>query len=156
MSKIEVERLPVVVKGRPTKYDNTIVFKTLSYIDQCVDEIEEFHKTRGEKSDSYDRHVRVKIPTIEGLSLHLGVNKDSLYKWEKEYTAFSDVMTKLRSRQAQALIEGGLSGDYNAMIAKVLLTKHGYRDSNEVVGKDGKDFFQGLLDSDREKLDALE
>ncbi len=38
-------------------------------------------------------------------------------------------------------MNNGLSGDYNPTIAKVLLTKHGYREGIEATGKDGEKLF---------------
>ena len=41
--------------------------------------------------------------------------------------------------QERFLVEGGVSGSYNPMISKLILTKHGYADKQEVTGADGKD-----------------
>ncbi len=97
----------------------------------CQDEEDEFHKTRGEKSDSYDRLIKVNLPTIEGLALHLDVNRDTIYNWESIYPTFSDILDKLKAKQASMLLRNGLSGDYNPIIAKMILTKHGYTDKIE-------------------------
>lgn len=125
--------------GRPTEYNDQVCVKARAYLKECVDEIEEYHKTRGEKSDSYDRIVRVKLPTIEGLAVYLKINKDTIYEWEKEEgkEEFSDVLAELRAEQAKRLIDNGLSGDYNSSITKVLLTKHGYREGIDQT-TDGK------------------
>lgn len=125
--------------GRPTLYNNDILIKTQEYIDSCEDEVTEFHKTRGDKSDSFDRIIKVKLPTIEGLALHLNLNKDTMYDWREKHQEFSDLIDILLKKQADMLISKGLSGDYNPTIAKVLLTKHGYREGTELTGKDGKD-----------------
>jgi hypothetical protein len=45
--------------------------------------------------------------------------------------AFSDLMTRVRNEQAERLLNNGLAGKYNPVIAKVLLTKHGYVDKVE-------------------------
>lgn len=82
---------------------------------------------------------KVKIPTVEGLALFLGITRETLYNWEKLYPEFFSIMERLRQKQADALISNGLSGDYNPTIAKVLLTKHGYREGQEISGPDGKD-----------------
>lgn len=142
--------------GRPKEYTDEVIKKTRDYIDQCVDEEEEFHKTRGEKSDGYDRLIRVKLPTIEGLAVHLKVNRDTIYDWETKYPEFSDILGELRAIQADRLLNNGLSGDYNPVIAKVLLTKHGYRDSQEVTGLNGKDLIpESISAEDKEKLLGL-
>lgn len=124
--------------GRHTLYTEEIIPKSLEYLSQCVDEEKEFHNTRGEKSDSYQRIVNVKIPTIEGLAVYLDVSRDTIYEWEKEHEVFSDILEKLRAKQASALICNGLSGTYNPTIAKVLLTKHGYREGIDQTSN-GKD-----------------
>lgn len=118
--------------GRPTEYNYEILKpKIEAYLQLCQDELTEFHKTRGEKSDSYDRIVNVKIPTIEGLAVYLGINKNTIYDWESKYPEFSDDIDRLRAIQASRLIENGLAGTYNPTIAKVLLSKHGYKESTE-------------------------
>ncbi len=123
--------------GRPTIYTEEILTKTREYILGCEDSIEEYHKTRGEKSDGYERIVKVKLPSIEGLAYHLGIHKDTIYEWRKEKVKFSELIEELLAKQARELINKGLSGDYNPTIAKVLLTKHGYREGTELTGKDG-------------------
>lgn len=123
--------------GRPIEYDYERLGPLIEeYINKCVDEVEEYHKTRGEKSDSYERLVRVKLPTIEGLALYLGIDKTTVYEWEKTYAEFSHDVKRVRALQAERLINSGLSGDYNPMIAKVLLTKHGYNDKTDINLRD--------------------
>lgn len=117
--------------GRPTTYDDTIIPKTEEYIKACFDEEDEFHTNRGLKSDGYQRLVRVRLPTIEGLAVILDVNKTTIYEWESSHPEFSNVLSKLRSVQANRLINEGLSGDYNPVIAKLLLMKHGYAEKTE-------------------------
>lgn len=118
--------------ARPVEYNEEVLTKASAYIAECVDEIDEYHKTRGEKSDSYDRLVRVKLPTIEGLALYLNIDRTTVYAWEQTYPEFSHILSDLRALQADRLINAGLSGDYNPVIAKVLLTKHGYNDKQEI------------------------
>lgn len=136
MQKMET----VIVKhagGRPTIYGQSILDKAEAYLITCEDELGEFHKTRGINSDSYERTRRVRLPTIEGLALALDINKTTIFEWDKKYPEFSNLINRLRDKQADALINNGLSGEYNPMIAKVLLTKHGYREEQGIVGKDG-------------------
>lgn len=134
--------------GRPTIFTNEYIEKAKKYLETCVDEIEEYHKTRGEKSDGYERLVRVRLPTIEGLAVFMGINKDTIYEWCKVNEEFSDVIEQLRATQADRLVNNGLSGDYNPNIAKVLLTKHGYREGIEQTGKDGEKLTVQLINYD--------
>lgn len=140
--------------GRPTKYDGEkTIERVQAYLDACHDEETEFHATRGEKSDTYQRLVRVRIPTIEGLALALDLHKDTLYQWKSEYPDFSDVIDKAMKIQANRLMENGLNGTYNPTIAKVLLAKHGYRDGIEMTGANG-----GAIEIDdktKDKKDSL-
>ncbi len=134
--------------ARPTIYSEEYIKKSQEYLKTCVDEIEEYHKTRGEKSDSYDRIVRVRIPTIEGLALYIGISRSTLYLWRDEQKEFSDIIDELQEMQADRLLNNGLSGDYNQTIAKVLLTKHGYREGIEQTGKDGEKLTVQLINYD--------
>jgi hypothetical protein len=123
--------------GRPTTYSEEMLARTEEYLSQSIDEYDEFHKTRGEKSDSYERLVRVKLPTIEGLALFLGVNKTTLYEWEKVEPEFSNALDKIRAEQQQRLIDNGLSGDYNPVIAKLILSSnHGMREKSDITSDD--------------------
>ena len=123
--------------GRPTVYKKSYIALAQAYIDSCEDQEDEFHKTRGEKSDSYERVIRVKIPTVEGLAGYIGVARSTIYLWKETHLDFSDIIDTLLEKQADILISNGLSGTYNPTIAKVLLTKHGYREGVDATS-DGK------------------
>src|SRR5678809_369422 len=103
--------------SRPTKYDKLIVSKAQEYVDSCEDETKQVISGESEKFTTFKEKVIVKLPTIEGLALYLGIHKDTIYEWEKEYDEFSDVTNVLRAKQADRLINMGLSGDYNPLIA---------------------------------------
>lgn len=114
--------------GRPTEYSEEIVEKVKLYLESCVDEVIQEVSGESEKFTKYNNKLKVKLPTIEGLAVYIGIHKDTIYEWEKIHEQFSDVIALLRSKQAEALINNGLSGDYNPTIAKVLLSKHGYKE----------------------------
>lgn len=85
------------------------------------------------------------IPTKAGLSIHLGVCKATVEKWlkldqsDENVSQFVGLVNDLMSMQEIKLIDNGLLGDYQASMAKLLLTKHGYSDkqSQEVSGPGG-------------------
>ncbi len=143
--------------GRPIEYSQDIVTKAREYIASCTDEENEFHKTRGDKSDSYERLVNVNIPTIGGLAVYLKIARSTIYEWAKDKTKpeFSDVIDELQAEQEHRLINNGLNGTYNSTIAKVLLTKHGYREGIENTGKDGEPLIPDKQSKDKAD-DALE
>ena len=104
--------------GRPPKYNKKILKLTKNYIETCEDV----------PTDDGKGLKNVNIPTIEGLAIFLKLNPDTIYAWRKEKPEVSEIIRTLLAKQARALINNGLKGTYNPTIAKVLLTKHGYRD----------------------------
>lgn len=139
--------------GRPTILTAELKDKARLYIQECEDEETEYHKTRGEKSDGFERIIRVRLPTIEGLAFYIDVARSTLYEWKDLDAEFSDIIDTLLQKQASMLIDKGLSGDYNPTIAKVLLTKHGYREGTEHSGVEGKDLIPDKQSN--EKADAV-
>ncbi len=125
--------------GQPTLYNDNILNKVQEYIVGCEDEeIQQLTGLSMKGTELYKNVLKVKIPTIEGLAVYLGVHRDTLYAWESTHPEFSDILGKLRAIQADRLLNNGLAGTYNSTIAKVLLTKHGYREGIEQTGKDGE------------------
>ena len=118
--------------GRPTEYSDKVLKDAQAYLDACEDETKQIITGESEKFTSYKEKVVVKLPSIEGLAFYLKISKDTIYQWEQLHPEFSDVISDLRLKQAERLINNGLSGDYNANIAKALLAKHGYVDKQEI------------------------
>lgn len=123
---------------RPTKYQEDFINKVDEYLEQCEDIETTFHKTMWEKSDSYDRILKVNLPSIEWFALYLNVNKSSIYewsnqtndKWEKVYPEFSNALEKISTEQKKRLIEEWLAGNYNPTIAKLVLSaNHGMKET---------------------------
>jgi hypothetical protein len=104
--------------ARPPEYDATTIASGVSaYVALC-------------KVNNY-------LPTIEGLAVHLGVARQTLYDWtdskgDRFHEEFSDILEQLKAAQASQLIQNGLVNNYNPTITKLMLTKHGYNDKSEV------------------------
>lgn len=82
------------------------------------------------------------LPTYEGLSKVLQVTVCTIKTWAKEEgkEEFSSSLKELLDAQRQNLVERGLVGDYNATIAKLMLSaNHGVieRTAKEITGGDG-------------------
>ena len=107
--------------GRPSKYNKDILGKTWDYI------------------RNYKKYGDV-IPIIEGLSVFIGLNKSTVYDWQNKYPEFSDAIEELLAEQSRCLVKGGLTGDYNPTIAKLLLHARGYSDKvdSTISGPNGK------------------
>lgn len=118
--------------GRPTIYNDDVLTKTREYIDSCEDgyTVIERPSVKDGKLMGNESHrvFKVRIPTIEGLAIYLKINKDTVQEWKK-HEEFSVLISELLAKQATMLVSNSLSGDYNPMIAKALLAKHGYRDA---------------------------
>jgi hypothetical protein len=57
--------------GRPSKYDPKIADKAYEYLQQNKDEYEEFHKTRGTSTNTYERTIKVDLPSIEKFARYV-------------------------------------------------------------------------------------
>jgi hypothetical protein len=118
--------------GRPTLYDPAFIQKVDEYLLLNQDIWTEFHKTRGEKSDTYERVVQVRLPSREGFASFIGVSVDALADWETQYDEFSGALRKIDEEQLSRLTNEGLSGNYNPVIAKLLLSaNHGKAEKTE-------------------------
>lgn len=123
--------------GRPTGYKREYVEGVYKYIASCKDTEIEFHKTRGEKSDSYDRILAVKLPTHEGFASYLNVAVKSLYTWAEAHPDFLQALEEIKAAQKEKLIAKGLSGEYNSTIAKLILSaNHGMKERSDLTTDD--------------------
>lgn len=102
--------------GRPSKYSQEMEDKAEEYLQTYTD----------------------LIPSAAGMAIYLNVNKSTLYRWaEDKDTKFCDILGKLNTLQERKLLEGGLSGNFNAAISKLVLSKHDYSDKQETTHKGG-------------------
>ena len=67
------------------------------------------------------------VPSIAGLASHIGKSRQSLYNYAAKSEEFLDTLEGIKNLQAVKLINGGLRGELNASIAKLMLANHGYR-----------------------------
>ncbi len=118
----------------PSKYSQKYVKRAKRYIKECEDEQIQVVKQRNEEKgyEMFDNKLKVNLPTLEGLALYLKVHRDTINDWRTKYEEFSDVISELMQKQASMLLSKGLSGEYNSTIAKLILSKHGYRDKVDV------------------------
>jgi len=105
-------------RGRPTKYIPAVIFP----------KIEEYLSMCGREQTS--------LPTVAGLALHLGVNRDTIFTWAKKYPELSDYLKRLADKQRQQLIDDGMYGgkEVNASMAIFLLKAiHKFSDGPQVA-----------------------
>lgn len=115
--------------ARPTEYKEEYVEMVDAYIQGCAD-----------KYDEEKKEYLVQLPTVEGFALFVGHHKDTIYEWVKIHPKFSDAIDKIKNHQLNKLINKGLSGKYNATIAKLLLSgNHNIREkTDQDITSDGK------------------
>lgn len=100
--------------GRPSKYDDAV------------------QKIAEDYCDNYTNYGDV-VPTVVGLALAMDVATNTVYNWANEDNPdFLRIFTRVEQLQHKGLVNGGLLGDFNPAIAKMMLTKHGYTDSQKV------------------------
>lgn len=122
--------------GRPTSYDPSYVGKVEEYLATCQDYVETFHKTEWEKSNTYERVPRTRLPTVEWFALRLGHNKDTIYERIKIHKDFSDAIAKINLEQRRRLLDSGLDWTYNPTIAKLILSvNHWMNEKTEIESK---------------------
>lgn len=90
--------------GRPTKYSPKTIDEINKYLQDATPE-------------------NMSIPTVEGIALRLGVNRDTIYAWAKKHKEFSDTIKKMKMLQKEALIRTGIFGgkEINQTIVALLL-----------------------------------
>lgn len=99
--------------GRPTKLTDELISKAEMYL------------------TDYPSNGDI-VPTVAGLSVYLDIAKSSIYKYRDESARFSDTLERIESLQESKLVNGGLLGDFNATIAKLMLSNHGYSEKQVV------------------------
>lgn len=108
--------------GRPTKYSEELLQKAREYLDGGY-------------------QAEEPVPTIAGLADYIDLARSTVHAWsaEGDKPEFSDIVEAVLRKQERGLIAGGLRGDYNATMAKLALSKHGYTDKveNTLQGPDG-------------------
>ncbi len=106
--------------GRPSKYTAELLEKAVTYMGDY-------------------KHNGSLFPSHIGLALYLDINTDTIYDWAKQKNKkeFSDILAKILQIQHEMLVGGGISGDFNSNITKLVLGKHGYSEkhSQEHSGK---------------------
>lgn len=105
--------------GRPTKYTPELLEAAWAYANGAWE-------LAGDK-----------VPTVVGLALDIGIDKATCYDWasQPDKAEFSDILRKVEGTQERRLVNGGIEGEFNPAITKMMMTKHGYSDKIETDNK---------------------
>lgn len=125
--------------GRPKKYNPIYCKQMLEYFD--VEPYEErtmivTHKN-GTTEEKYVE-VPAKLPTFERFAVSIGVHRETLINWTKEFPDFFDTYKKAKDYQKDIVITNGLRGNYEQAFA-IFTAKNvtDMRDKNEVEHSGG-------------------
>ncbi len=101
--------------GRPTKYTPELLKKAHEYV------------------DNWEISGR-KIPSIVSLAIHCDISKQRVYEWLKDddKSEFRDIVARVEAKQEEILIDNGLDRTFDASLSKMMLSKHGYSDKQEI------------------------
>lgn len=108
------------------KYGPHMVEKAAEYVAFFLNE---------QPEDKKISNFREVVPTVAGLSLYLGISRDTVHAWrtsdEPEKLPFRDVVSDLMAVQEVLTLGGGLAGKFNARISTLVLSHHGYSEKIE-------------------------
>jgi len=78
------------------------------------------------------------VPSRAGLAVEIGCSRQTLKNWEVN-DEFLGTLDRLSFLQERISLNGGLKGDLNSTIVKLLLANHGYSDKvhQDVTSSDG-------------------
>jgi len=110
--------------------------KLQEYLDSCKDEHIKtvVQENPGKEYKMYKTTLKVHLPTIEGYAMYIGCTASTLYNWEKIYPEFASAKRRIVQIQKQVLIDRGLEGAYNPVIAKLILSNnHGMRETADIT-----------------------
>lgn len=94
--------------GRPEEYTDDLPNKVVAYCNECLE--------------------NKKLPTTAGLAVYIGISRSTLFEWRDKHTHFSDSVEGMLAFQEDDVWQKALKGEYNSVIAKLLLNNHGYSD----------------------------
>ncbi len=132
--------------GRPTDYKKGYIQEVDKYLAENEDEWNEYHKTRGVKSDSYEMVMTVKLPSRVGFASYLDTTRETLDNWSQDHKEFLYALKKIDAEQQTRLVNEGLAGNYNPAISKLLLSaNHGLSERTETDVTSGGEKIDGFV-----------
>src|SRR3990167_4192476 len=81
------------------------------------------------------------VPSIEDFALFVKLNRSTIYDWHDKgksqegtpmQTEFSNIVEEILVKQSSELMDGGLRGKFNPTITKLLMSKHGYSERQDI------------------------
>lgn len=119
--------------GAPTKYDPKYCEEIMKFFD--IQPHFETPVTTTYKDGTTKEEIKLlpsDLPTLAGFAVKLGVHRDTINQWSKDYPEFSDAIKRAKECQENILITNGLQGLYAQPFA-IITTKNvlGWRDKSD-------------------------
>jgi serine protease inhibitor len=104
-----------MITGRPTKYSDDLIPLAEDYLENHID--------YGDV-----------VPMVVGLCKVIERSQSTIYNWAKDddKPAFLDILKRIEEKQHAVLVNKGLTGEFTSPITKMMMTKHGYSDKQEI------------------------
>lgn len=114
-------------QGRPTIFNRSVLDDANAYIGFFLMTEEQRHEIGDKRKNIFEV-----VPSVAGLAIYLNVARSTLQVWEKSNSEFSGTLDRLKAVQEVLLVNGGLKGDLNSTITKLMLSNHGYSDKQDI------------------------
>lgn len=135
--------------GRPTKLTPELLEKAGTFLERVSGQ--RLVKTVFTKSGPQQVEVEVP-PTLVKLAIDLDVNRETLREWAKTSQEFSAIFSRVKENYERVLIENGLTDNYNAGLARFLLSAdHDKREKSDVT-TDGRELPTPILNVVKDAL----
>lgn len=72
------------------------------------------------------------VPSVAGLACYLGISRRAIYEYKDQSEEFMHILEGIGAAQEKMLINKGLEGVFNSTITKLMMTKHGYSDKQDL------------------------
>lgn len=113
--------------GRPLGYNAEIQAKADYYL---ANHNKKNAEGINEGDEGYFEEIGDVVPSVAGLCVYLDELRSNIYSWagRDDCQELSDTLDKIQHKQEKLLLNGGLSGETNSTITKLMLCNHGYSD----------------------------
>jgi hypothetical protein len=122
--------------GRPSIYRPEMIAKGYEYLKEKEEYVENYVKSDNQSHKMFQRVVHPNLPYAEELCERLGISVPVMHEWKNDprKPEFAELLWKLKELQRRRLMEGGLRGDFNPQIVKLLLGSwFGIREMSDVT-----------------------
>lgn len=122
--------------GRPREWDSPEQLQEAidAYFNYC--DVNPLIKIEYNGKDAARCEVPIQRPyTVEGLAIHLGVDRKTLLNYQKKagYEAFFPVITRAKQKIVDQQITFGMAGGYNHNVVRLVLTNNSdYKDQKAI------------------------